>query len=183
MRHIHLALGVAAVLAACTSTPPPSASPSTAETVSAEARAHGLVLTATADPATATSGEVIDVVAELANDGPDPIILSGSGDGLVYFSVTRIEDGLSSGPSAHHDDCATHELPAGARTSVPFAKSGGWSEDDPNAAFLSIYFADPQLTLPAGTWRIDVTTAGTIGEGCTGEPLGLALSLVVTVTD
>ena len=83
----------------------------------------------------------------------------------------------------HTDDCATHELPAGVTTTVPFAKSGGWSEDDPNAAFLSVYFADPELTLPTGTWRIDVTTAGTIGEGCRGEALDLELSLVVTVTD
>ena len=47
-----------------------------------------------------------------------------------------------------------------------------------------MYFADPELTLPTGTWRIDVTTAGNHRRGVHGaRPLDLELSLVVTVTD
>ena len=142
-----------------------------------------MTLAAVARPPVVAPGEVIEVVAELTNDGDEPIVLSGSGSGLVFFSVTRLEDGLTSGPAAHTDDCATHELPAGVTTTVPFAKSGGWSENDPNAAFLRTFFSEPELTLPAGRWRIDITTAGSIGEGCTGEAIGLELALVVTVTE
>ncbi len=48
---------------------------------------------------------------------------------------------------------------------------------------METYFATPDLTLPAGTWQIDVTVHGTLGEGCDGQQLGHALSLVVTVTE
>jgi hypothetical protein len=33
---------------------------------------------------------------------------------------------------------------------MPFAKSGGFSADDPHAAFWRQYFADPALRLPTG---------------------------------
>jgi len=43
--------------------------------------------------------------------------------------------------------------------------------------------SSPELSLPAGTWRIDVIASGSLGEGCAGERLGHEVSLVVTVTD
>jgi hypothetical protein len=119
----------------------------------------------------------------VTHDGTEPIVLSGSGSGFVFFSVTRTADGLTSGEPVWTDDCARHVVPAGDRNVIPFAKSGGWSEEDPNAAFLRTYFADPQLTLPSGTWRIDVVAQGYIGDGCTGAQLDLEVSLIVTVTE
>ena len=74
-------------------------------------------------------------------------------------------------------------MPVGEPILVPFAKSGGWSEDDANADFLKTYFADPRLTLPSGTWRIEVSTLGNVEEGCTGPLLDLEVALQVTVTD
>lgn len=61
--------------------------------------------------------------------------------------------------------------------------SGGYSPDDPNAAFMEAYQADPLLTISSGTWRIDVATYSTIGTGCTGVQLDLEIGMIVTVTD
>jgi hypothetical protein len=125
----------------------------------------------------------LDVTATLSHDGLEDVALSGSGSGIVFFSVTRLEDGLTSGPPGMTGDCAPHVLPAGEPTTIPFEKSGGYSPDDPNADFMEVYNSDPLLTLPSGTWRIDVATYANIGPGCTGVQLDLDIGLVVTVTD
>ena len=171
----------AVVLAACGSAPSPT--PTAPEIAAATASGQGVTLAVTARPAVAAPGQRLDVEAVVTNDGDEPLVLSGSGGGFVFFSVTRVEDGLTSGEPAMTDDCVPHVLADGERTVVPFAKSGGWSEEDPNADFLRTYFGDPDLSLPAGTWRIDVSTAATIGEGCVGPRLELAVSVVVQITE
>ncbi|MGZ8563458.1 MAG: hypothetical protein ACXWWU_07545 [Candidatus Limnocylindria bacterium] len=178
------------VMAACSLTPTPTPlgsgtqpGPTAPELAAGTVSGHGMTLSATAEPAVVAAGEPISVEAVVTNDGAEPIVLSGSGSGFVFFSVTRVEDGLTSGPPGMTMDCAQHVLAPGEPTVVPFSKSGGFSPDDPNAAFLRTYFADPELTLPSGTWRIDVSTAATIGGGCTGPQLDLALALLVTVTE
>ena len=181
---------VALLLAACVVTPTPTpigpsavAGPTARELASGIVSADGLTLSVTAEPATVPAGQPIQVEAIVTNDGAEPLVLSGSGAGFVFFSVTRMEDGLTSGPPVMTGDSAPHVLQPGEELVVPFSKSGGFSPDDPNADFLSTYFSQPELTLPSGAWLIDVSTAGTLGEGCTGEALELEISLVVTVTE
>ena len=177
-------IAVAAVLliqvAGCSAAEP---SPSTPPLGSGTVTRHGLTLTATAELATVAAVDVIDVTATLTHDGPGDLQLSGSGSGIVFFSVTRLEDGLGSGPPISTGDCAPHVIHADEPLVVPFQKSGGFSPGDANAEFMEFYNSTPELTLPPGTWRIDVTTSGNVGPGCTGELLDLALGLIVTVTD
>ena len=181
---------LAVVVAACSATPTPTPlgsglqpGPTAPDLSSGTVSGHGMTLTVTAEPAVLSAGAPIEVEAVVTNDGAEPIVLSGSGSGFVFFSVTRVEDGLTSGPPGMTSDCVQHVMAPGEPNVVPFSKSGGWSEDDPNAAFLRTYFSEPELSLPSGTWRIDVMTAATIGEGCVGEPLDLELALIVTVTE
>jgi len=182
--HLVLAASAAAfLLAACVAAPSAVPTPSTPELAAGTVTEQGITLAVAARPAVVPAGQPIEVEATLTHDGPEPLVVSGSGSGIVFFSVTRLEDGLSSGPPAMEGDCARHELRAGEPLVVPFSKSGGYGPDDPNAEFMELYFADPDLTLPAGSWRIDVTVSGQLGEGCEGEPLGHEISLVVTVTD
>ena len=185
-----LAAAAALILAACSVTPTPTTlgsgaqpGPTTPELAAGSVSGHGMTLSATAEPAVVAAGEPIDVQAVVTNDGADPILLSGSGAGFVFFSVTRVEDGLTSGAPVMTSDCAPHVVPPGEPVTVPFSKSGAWSDGDPNADFVRTYLADPELTLPSGTWQIDISTAATVGEGCVGEPLDLELSLIVTVTE
>lgn len=179
-----VALGL--VLASCAVQPPAPTAPSPAaesspNLVSETVTEGGFTLAATADPASAVAGAPIDVNAVLTHDRAGPLIVFGSGSGIVFFSVTREEDGLSSGPALMTGDCSRHEL--AAETVVPFFPSGGYSRGDPNAEFMEAYQQAPELTLPAGTWRIDVATSGSLGEGCTGPRLDLQVSLTVVVTE
>ena len=185
-----LLTAAALVLAACSVIPTPTPlgshaqpGPTTPELAAGTVSGQGMTLSVTAEPAVVAAGEPIDVQAVVTNNGADPIVLSGSGAGFVFFSVTRVEDGLTSGEPVMTSDCAPHVVPSGEPVTVPFSKSGAWSDDDPNAAFMRTYLADPELTLPSGTWQIDISTSATIGEGCVGPPLDLALSLIVTVTE
>lgn len=176
-----LVAGLAIVLTACSSSPGPT--PSVRELSSGEVSDSGVTMRVTVEPAVVGTGEPIEVETLLEVDGRDALLVTGSGSGIVGFSVTRIEDGLTSGPPASSGDCARHLLRADEPMVVPFTKSGGWSPDDPNADFLRAYFAEPELTLPPGTWRIDAAVQATIGEDCTGQPLDLSLGLLVTVTE
>lgn len=174
-------LPVTLLLVACSAAPNPS--PSVPELASGTVSGHGMTLSAAAEPAVVAAGQPISVEATVTNDGAEPIVLSGSGSGFVFFSVTRVEDGLTSGPPGMTADCVQHVLAPGEPTVVPFSKAGGFSPDDPNAAFLRTYFSDPELTLPSGAWHIDVSTSATLGDGCVGPQLDLALTLLVTVTE
>ena len=187
-----VALGL--VLASCAVQPPAPTAPSpeaeSSPTTAAESSPNlvsetvtegDFTLAATAEPATAVAGAPIEVNAVLTHDRPDPVIVSGSGSGIVFFSVTREEDGLSSGPPEGTGDCVARSL--AAETVVPFFPSGGYSADDPNADFKKAYQRSPELRLPAGTWRIDVATFASLGEGCSGPPLDLQVSLTVVVTE
>jgi hypothetical protein len=171
------------LLAACGFGPSPVPSPSTPELVAGTVTEHGITLAAIARPAVVPAGQPIEVEATLTHDRPGPLVVSGSGMGIVFFSVTRLEDGLGSGPPIMDLGCGRHELPAGEPLVVPFFKSGGYSRGDPNADFMEFYNSSPELSLPTGTWRIDVITSGSLGEECAGERLGHEVSLVVTVTD
>ena len=176
-------------LAACATSPVPTPigpsvapGPSTPE-LSGTVTEGDITLAASAEPVVVRAGQLIRVEAVLTHDQPEPLVVSGSGSGIVFFSVTRLEDGLTSGPPLMTSDCGRHELPPGEPLVVPFFKSGGYSPGDPNAEFMETYQATPDLTLPAGTWQIDVTAHGTLGEGCDGQQLGHALTLEVTVTE
>jgi hypothetical protein len=179
MRHLAAFLSMALLIVACMAAPSPSAP----ELSSGSVSGHGMTLAVTARPAAVAAGQHIEVEAVVTNDGSEPIMLSGSGSGFVLFSVTRVSDGLTSGEPLTTGDCVRHVVPVGEPTIVPFSKSGGWSEGDPNAAFLRTYFSEPELSLPPGVWRIDVTTLGNLGEDCTGPQLDLETSLLETVSE
>jgi hypothetical protein len=190
VQRLVLSVVVALVMAACSLTPTPTPlgsgtqpGPTAPELAAGTVSGHGMTLSASAEPAVVAAGAPVVVEAVVTNDGAEPIVLSGSGSGFVFFSVTRLDDGLTSGPPGMTMDCVQHVVAPGVPTVVPFSKSGGFSPDDPNAAFLRTYFSEPELSLPSGTWRIDVTTVATIGDGCSGPPLDLEIALLVTVTE
>jgi hypothetical protein len=171
---------VGVLLAACSRAAP---TPSVVELATGTVSKHGMTLSVVAEPAVVAAGQPIEVEATITNDGREPLVVSGSGSGFVFFSVKRLEDGLTSGEPVTPGDCGEHIVPVGEPIVIPFAKSGAWSEDDAHADFLRTYFADSELTLPSGTWQIDVSTLGNVGEGCTGPLLDLEVALQVTVTN
>jgi hypothetical protein len=175
----------AALLGGCvatTSPTPPSpqiAGPSVAETAAGTVSDHGFTLSAVAEPTRLRAGEQILVETSLTNDGARPVTLAGSGTAIVMFTVTRLEDGLTSGPPWVTSDCVPYLFGAGQRLDVPFQKLGAVSG---NEELMEAYYADPDLTLPAGTWQIDVFTSASFDD-CGGEQLDLSLSLIVNVDE
>jgi len=182
MKRVALAAILIAVTG-CSPAPTPSEATRSFDDPVAETSADGFTLTLAVEDAQVAAGEEIHPSAALGHDRADDVALTGSSSGIVFFSVTRIEDGLTSGPPAHHDDCVPQVVPAGPPLPIPFSKSGGFAPEDPGAEFLEIYFRDPDLTLPAGTWRIDAVTYAWIGDECSGEPLDLATSVEVVVSE
>lgn len=181
---------VVVLVAACSQSPTPTPlgspiqpGPTAPELASGVARQGDLTLSVKGTPALVPTGQPIEVTAIITNTGAGPLTVGGPGSGVVFFSVTRLEDGVSSGPPVIEGDCAPHEFPPGEAVDFSFKKSGAFTDDDADARFRRSYFADPELRLPSGTWRIDVSTAGVIGDECRGEPFDLELSLIVTVTE
>jgi hypothetical protein len=78
------------------------------------------------------------------------------------------------GGSRHMDaawtlECGPHHLVAGAPLTSPITKSGGFSADDPNAAFYRAFLAGPDTHLPAGDWTITAVAPFAEGSQCQGQ--------------
>lgn len=100
------------------------------------------------------AGQVIDVMAMLTYLGPDPSTVAlGPGTGLIGFGIESDDPAIRISP-AFTSDCAPWKFTRDEVVVYPFEKSGGFGEDEPLASFYRAYFADPELRLPAGTWRI-----------------------------
>ncbi len=101
-----------------------------------------------------STGEPIDISAELTYTGAAPSAdVYGSGSGLVGFDIDQT-DGPFDVASASTSDCALHTMTRGKTEDIAFVKSGGWTPDDPLAARLQAFFADPELHLAPGTYTI-----------------------------
>ena len=124
--------------------------PTNPELASGVASQGDLTLSVMAVPAVAATNEVIEVTGSITNGGPGPLTVSGPGSGVVFFSVTRLEDGVSSGPPVIEGDCTPHEFPPGEPVDFSFKKSGAFTDEDADAGFRRPYFADPELRLPLG---------------------------------
>jgi len=110
------------------------------------------------------SGEPIQIWAWLTYAGPKgQEKLVGSGSGLVLFSWEQLAGDLHQDAAAT-TDCAPYTINRDQVLAVPFAKSGGFSADDPYAAFWRQYFADPALRLPASRYRIHAQTNFYVGD-------------------
>jgi hypothetical protein len=89
--------------------------------------------------------------------------LNGSGSGLIAFAFREIDGRRQMGP-AWTADCRTYDLAAGSPISSAIVKAGGYSDDQPDAAFCMAFFADPLVRLPAGRWEITATAQFAVGD-------------------
>jgi predicted small lipoprotein YifL len=157
--------------------PSPGASPSP---VIRSATDGTFELVITSPSQTWTAGETIELTAELTYvGGAASVEVTGSGSGLVGFSLEQLDGGLDvSGVST--SDCRPYQLTQGQAMSRGYQKSGGASDSDPNAAAILAFIRDPVFRLPAGSFVVRATFSGTLG-GCGGEQHGLAVELPLTI--
>jgi hypothetical protein len=83
---------------------------------------------------------------------------------------------------AVHLPCGSYTMQQGVPVVAQFQKSGGWSHSDPLAPFWTAYFADPDLRLPPGTWRISVRASFSLGS-CSSGWTTLHASIVIRTTN
>jgi hypothetical protein len=105
----------------------------------------------------------------------------GSGSGPLAFELielggSRILQGGLEG------DCAQHTMRANDPLVVGYMKPGGYSAEDPNAAFYTEFLADPLLRLPPGRWELAARAVFSMPPTCgQGRTVALRASVVVTV--
>lgn len=105
--------------------------------------------------------------------------IAGSGGGVFGFTYREI-GGTRMMAYAMTDDCVPYAIPEdGLRGAL--TPSGGWSEDDPNAAFYRTFAQAPDVRLPAGAWEV-TADAVFAGPDCAGPQRTLTASTVVVVT-
>lgn len=121
--------------------------------------------------------EPIDGRAWLEVAGGAPVELRASGSGLVLFELREI--GGTRGMGGWTADCRRYEV-AGRTEPVAIKKSGGYSTDDPDAAWYIGFFNDPLLRLPAGRWELTALADFTEGE-CGGPRVELRAPITITV--
>ena len=164
---------------AASESPAPPAGPN--EPVTASVTNGDYRLTVTSPRWRWGSSEPITVTATLEYLGSAPsVILSGSGAGLIGFGVAQLDGDLHMEP-AFTSDCAPHEITPTAPITTPFTKSGGYSPDDPRAAFWEYWFSYPELDLPNGQWQITASATFDVGSDCTATPIQMSVPINLTV--
>ncbi len=117
-------------------------------------------------------GEAIEGEAILSLASGPGRDLGGSGSGLLLFGFEEIGGKRLIQP-AMSSDCAGYRLEPDTPMRSPLQKSGGWSADDPDAAFYQAFFADPLIRLPPGEWRVSAIATFINGFGCDGNAVSM----------
>lgn len=110
-------------------------------------------LSIAADNSVYQADEEIKCHAILSYHGDEPITIYHS-DPLIVFGI---EDGdMFTAEYCRNDVLMTTELEPEQEITVWFAKNGGWSADDPNAAFYEAFYKEKELRLPKGEYTLSV---------------------------
>lgn len=143
-----------------------------------ETEAGWFGLDITADKSEYLANEPIDVEAKLTYQGPSQVIgVTGSGSGLIQFAIEQLDGNLYLGQGST-DDCSSYELTSDSPLRQQYVKAHGYDAADPNAEFIRRYLEDPNVGLPAGTWRITAYSGFMVGD-CDGSRIDLMASVIV----
>lgn len=107
--------------------------------------------------------------------------LGRSGMGVFGFGFTSTDGSHDMGPVSTAD-CAPDRLVAGVPMISAIRKSGGFSRDQPDAAFVGSFLSDPLVHLPPGDWKIVAFADFVEGQGCSGASHHLQAQVVIHVT-
>jgi hypothetical protein len=139
----------------------------------------GLSLALELRKTTYRANEPITAEATLTYTGAESsIVISGSS--IVVFSVVDVSGTRDIGGGSDLS-CQSKTFVRNTPTRYQFAKSGGWSADDKNAAFYEAFFGDPLFRLPEGIWDVQAIAEFTRGTDCSPNPLRMVASVRIVV--
>jgi len=127
------------------------------------------------------AGDVVEGFATLALVDGVGVDLSGSGGGLFGFDFAEVNGTRHVAPVSTAD-CGPYRLELGKPMMSAIRKSGGISDDDPNADFYRAFLTDPIVRLPAGDWTITAIADFIEGKTCSGASRRLTAPIVVHIT-
>ena len=166
-----LAPAALAVSAACAPAPTPGGSSELAVgPVSARSVDEGFALEVSVPRAAFSTIEAIPVTTTLTWVGGAPSgTIWGSADGPVAFTFEELTGRRAMG-GALQAGCVPMRFLRGLAVDVPFRKQAGRGGDDGFGAFYDAWFSDPELRLPAGRWRLNVSIVGSPAPCAAGAP-------------
>jgi len=133
--------------------PSPSPAPTFSLATHGEAADDRFRLTIKTDAPRVTAEDAIDLTTTLsyigAAESEDIVSIS---PGPVEFRVEQLDGLVDTGPD--HAGPWLFVYHRGEVQDIPFSKAGGYDADDPMAPFWRTWFADPELRLPVGRYRI-----------------------------
>ena len=109
-----------------------------------------------------------------------PTTIYGSGMGLIGFEYDEVGGN-------HHvlgvmtADCRPYPLDPATPINAGLSKSGAVGDNEPDAAFLDSFLADPQIHLPAGIWDITAIATFMDGDACSGSTHSMKATVRITV--
>ncbi len=107
-------------------------------------------------------GEEIKLYSTLEYIGEKDSIEIWSGEPYFHHMIYRDQEVLSGGATL--DILQKTEFKKGKIYTLDFSKSGGYSEDDPDADFWKDFFNEEALRLPKGTYTLMGTTNFALDE-------------------
>lgn len=128
------------------------------------------------------AGEPIDISASLTyTGGKKSYTVWGSSSAQVVFTLT---DGKNFGvDGASTSDLVPTEYKHGETVSYPFVKSGGYSSNDPDAAFWKSFYAEKELKLPPGTYLVTVSSNFALTQDVLVSRYDASVYATITVTE
>lgn len=120
--------------------------------------------------------------AILSFGGSAPTTIYGSGSSVLNFAYVEV-GGTRKVDPVWTADCGPHPLDPATPINEPLAKSGGSSDDDPNASFLRGFLTGPDVRLPAGTWDVTAEAYFADEASCAGIRHSMNTTLRITVTN
>jgi hypothetical protein len=104
----------------------------------------------------------------------------GADDGPLGFGIEEPVIGDLRLTPGTRDACARTTLVPGQPLAAAFAKSAGWSGDDPRSDAYLAFVQDPVLRLGAGTWQVYAVAQFSIGD-CGSDPIQMRVGLAIDV--
>ncbi len=149
------------------------------------AERNGFELRLFTDKLTYTTDEAIPLWATLEYVGEQDKITIWHGDPYITFSI---KDSVTDGDAFRVDGLVltiltSTELERGKIYEFDYVKSGGFSEDAPDADFWREFYQTKELKLPAGTYTVTVNGAFHVSEQMNPEDNGPSTALEITVTE